>query len=446
MGFNASRFSRMRSAFSSWKRKIDEEREESKRLAEEKAEQELAAAEAARELAKKTASIASTTSYTNTVATLKTDIDNLVIKINAELTEINTLVTAQSSITTSADMDTNLNSIISQNALIVKDFDTLVNKMALIEAAYESAKDASDDDYSETTALIATAFTNLTAAQSAYNSVLDAKVDSQAAVTNTTKTFNSLVVAEQEAARVAAQLVQDTAKVNDDLTALTNYSTTAAGYETDINTAKNTAMTNYNTVDTATESTGLNTNLTAIISQSTIVTEKISHLSDLKAVAEAIYSSLIKTAGSESTLADEVTLATSKINIIRTNYANCVSAKPTVDTWIAEATTKINDLKSSEAEAAAQAAAAAAQAAAEAKAAQAAADAQAAAEAQIAVLENSMLSYNEVTTAPTSGGNGTMWYHPTNGKLYQKQNNSWVQIAPGVGGIAIYDANGTKVN
>lgn len=485
MSFNASRFSRMRSAFSSWKRKIDDEREESKRLAEEKAEQELAAAEAARELAKKTASIASTTSYSNTVATLKTDIDNLVTKINTELTAIDTLVTAQSSITTSADMDTNLNSIISQNALIVKDFDTLVNKMALIEAAYESAKDASDDDYSETTALIATAFTNLTAAQSSYNSVLDAKVDSQAAVTNTTKAYNSLVVAEQEAARVAAALSSATTKVTEDLTILGTYVTTATSYETAISAAKATADTNYNTVQTATESTGLNVNLTDIISQATIITEKVSLLSDLKATAEALYGTLVKTAGDYESLSDELATALSNITSIRNNYTACVGAKPAVDTQIANATTFINDLKTSEAEVAAQAAAAAAQAAAEAKAAQAAADAQAAldaeriaaaqrladekaaledkiatekaaqeaaleaqriaSEAQIAILEDSMLAYNEVTTAP-SGGNGTMWFHPTNNKLYQKQNNAWVQIAPGVGGISIYDVNGTKVN
>ena len=57
----------------------------------------------------------------------------------------------------------------------------------------------------------------------------------------------------------------------------------------------------------------------------------------------------------------------------------------------------------------------------------------------------SYVSYGE-GTSPPSTNNGTMWLNTANGKTYQRQRGVWVQIAPGVGGVAIYDVNGTKVN
>ena len=56
----------------------------------------------------------------------------------------------------------------------------------------------------------------------------------------------------------------------------------------------------------------------------------------------------------------------------------------------------------------------------------------------------SYVSYYEGTSPPTT--NGTLWLNTATGKTYQRQRGVWVQIAPGVGGIAIYDVNGTKVN
>ena len=53
--------------------------------------------------------------------------------------------------------------------------------------------------------------------------------------------------------------------------------------------------------------------------------------------------------------------------------------------------------------------------------------------------------YSEGTTAP-SGPNGSTWYNTAVGKTYMKQQNIWKQIAPGVGGTAVYDVNGTKVS
>lgn len=64
--------------------------------------------------------------------------------------------------------------------------------------------------------------------------------------------------------------------------------------------------------------------------------------------------------------------------------------------------------------------------------------------ASFALLANTP-QYSEGTTAP-SGPNGSTWYNTAVGKTYMKQQNIWKQIAPGVGGTAVYDVNGTKVS
>lgn len=54
--------------------------------------------------------------------------------------------------------------------------------------------------------------------------------------------------------------------------------------------------------------------------------------------------------------------------------------------------------------------------------------------------------YFEQSTNPGSVANGSIWNNTATGLTYQRQAGVWVQTAPGVANISIYDVNGTKVN
>ena len=54
--------------------------------------------------------------------------------------------------------------------------------------------------------------------------------------------------------------------------------------------------------------------------------------------------------------------------------------------------------------------------------------------------------YYEQSTNPGSVNNGSIWNNTATGLTYQRQAGVWVQTAPGIANISIYDVNGTKVN
>jgi hypothetical protein len=56
-----------------------------------------------------------------------------------------------------------------------------------------------------------------------------------------------------------------------------------------------------------------------------------------------------------------------------------------------------------------------------------------------------VVRYYQQTAAPAGPNNGDEWYSTTEGVMYKRIEDAWVQQTPAAG-IGIYDVNGTKVN